>query len=189
MTVTTEEINRNTARPQIDQAAFEAIFHQHWPKVYGVIFRLVGERAEAEDLALEAFWRLYRRAPRLVLDGNLGGWLYRVATNLGFNALRARKRRGAYEQQAGRWMLENNNGLDPSREAERAEERRQVRAALEQMKARSARLLVLRHSGLSYAELAETLKVAPSSIGTLLARAEMEFEEHYRRLEGERRCT
>jgi RNA polymerase sigma-70 factor (ECF subfamily) len=82
-------------------------------------------------------------------------------------------------------MLENNTGLDPSREAERAEEREQVRAALEQMKPRSARLLVLRHSGLSYAELAETLKVAPSSIGTLLARAEMEFEEHYRRLEGE----
>ena len=185
MTVTTDEINRDNARSQIDQTAFEAAFHQHWPKVYGVIFRLVGERAEAEDLALEAFWRLYRRAPRLIPDGNLGGWLYRVATNLGFNALRARRRRGAYEQQAGKWTLEDNAGLDPSLEAERNEERKQVRIALGRMKPRSARLLVLRHSGLSYAELAEVLKVAPSSIGTMLARAEEQFEEHYRRLEGD----
>ncbi|MEJ2264195.1 MAG: sigma-70 family RNA polymerase sigma factor [Anaerolineales bacterium] len=185
MTVTTDEINRDNARSQIDQTAFEAAFHQHWPKVYGVIFRLVGERAEAEDLALEAFWRLYRRAPRLILDGNLGGWLYRVATNLGFNALRARRRRKDYEQQAGKWTLENSAGPDPSLEAERNEERKKVRIALGRMKPRSARLLVLRHSGLSYAELAEVLKVAPSSIGTMLARAEEQFEEHYRRLEGD----
>jgi RNA polymerase sigma-70 factor (ECF subfamily) len=185
VTVTTDEINRDNARSQIDQAAFEAAFRQHWPKVYGVIFRLVGERAEAEDLALEAFWRLYRRAPRLILDGNLGGWLYRVATNLGFNALRAQKRRGAYEQQAGKWTLENSAALDPSLEAERTEEREQVRTALGQMKPKAARLLVLRHSGLSYDELAEALKVTPSSIGSMLARAEEQFEEHYRRLEGD----
>ncbi len=83
----------------------EAAFRQHWSRVYGVLFRLVGDGDEAEDLALETFWRLYRRSP--VLDENkLGGWLYRVATNLGFNALRSRRRRQQYEARAGASALE-----------------------------------------------------------------------------------
>jgi RNA polymerase sigma-70 factor (ECF subfamily) len=50
------------------------------------------------------------------------------------------------------------------------------------MKPRSARVLILRHSGLSYAELAAALQVNPASIGKLLARAEEEFEKKYRLL-------
>jgi DNA-directed RNA polymerase specialized sigma24 family protein len=48
-----------------------------------------------------------------------------------------------------------------------------------------ARLLYLRHLGLSYAELAETLGLAPGSIGKLLARAHKEFERRYCALERE----
>jgi RNA polymerase sigma-70 factor (ECF subfamily) len=184
VTVTTDELDNNIARPKVDLAIFEAAFLEHWPKVYTVLLRLVGERAEAEDLALETFWRLYRRAPGVLAQGDPGGWLYRSATNLGLNALRAAKRRKAYEDQAGRHALENNPAPDPSVEAERSEQRQQVRAVLQQMKPRHARLLVLRHAGLSYAEVAATLNVAPSSVGTLLTRAEKEFEERYRKLEG-----
>lgn len=184
MTVTTDELDNTIARPKVDPAAFEAVFHEHWPKVYAVLVRLVGERAEAEDLALETFWRLYRRAPGVLAHGNPGGWLYRAATNLGLNALRAAKRRKAYEDQAGRYTLENNPAPDPAVEAERSEQRRQVRDVLRQMKPRYAQMLVLRNAGLSYAEVAAALKVAPGSIGTLLARAEREFEERYRKLEG-----
>jgi RNA polymerase sigma-70 factor (ECF subfamily) len=53
------------------------------------------------------------------------------------------------------------------------------------MKPRSAKLLVLRQSGLSYKELATVIKVKPSSVGKLLARAEDEFEKIYRQLRGE----
>ena len=42
-----------------DQAAFEASFTRHYSRVYQVLFRLTGNRAEAEDLALETFWRLW----------------------------------------------------------------------------------------------------------------------------------
>jgi RNA polymerase sigma-70 factor (ECF subfamily) len=159
------------------EAGFEAVFHTHWSQVVQVLARLVGDPAEAEDLALDAFWRLYRHPPRQ--EQNLGGWLYRVATRLGLNALRARQRRQRYEESAGKDALDNDPPGNPAALVEQAQERRQVRKVLSLMKPRAAQVLILRHSGLSYAEIAAALDVSPGSVGTLLARAEGEFEGRY----------
>jgi RNA polymerase sigma-70 factor (ECF subfamily) len=158
---------------------FEVVFQEHWQRVYGLLFRLVGDHAEAEDLALETFWRLYDQQPSFANEHQLNGWLYRVATNLGFNALRARKRRQHYEGQAGHQILDEKPVFNPDAEFDREQERQQVRLALTEMNPRSAKLLILRHSGFSYAEIAGTLGIAPGSVGTLLARAEDEFEARY----------
>lgn len=163
---------------------FEAIFLEHWPRVYGVLLRIVGDHAEAEDLALEAFWRLYARPPQDESNLNVGGWLYRVATNLGLNAIRAWKRRERYEMEAGRWDAEANADADPEGAVADAEDRRRAGRVLRELDQRQAQLLLLRHSGLSYRELAVALGVSENSIGTLLVRAEREFEKRYRRLEG-----
>ncbi len=160
-----------------DERTFEALFLEHYAQVYGVLFRLVGDRAEAEDLTLETFWRLWERAPHTA--DHLGGWLYRVAMNLGYNALRAAKRRANYEIEAGQYRLEHDSPPDPAHEAERRYERARVREVLRRMRPREAQLLILRHSGLAYKEIAAALGVAPGSIGTLLARAEKEFEKLY----------
>jgi RNA polymerase sigma-70 factor (ECF subfamily) len=161
---------------QQELAAFEAVFYEYYTRVYAVLFRLVGDPAEAEDLALETFWKLWQQPPSR--RDNLGGWLYRVATRLGYNALRAAQRRGRYEEAAGE-ALQPSGVADPAGEAERARERARVRAILGRMPERDARLLVLRHSGLSYKEIATALGVSPNSVGTLLARAEAEFERLY----------
>jgi RNA polymerase sigma-70 factor (ECF subfamily) len=68
---------------------------------------------------------------------------------------------------------------NPAKEVERSEDRQRVQQTLQQMQARQAQLLILRHSGLSYQEIAETLNVSPTSIGTLLVRAEKEFIRLY----------
>lgn len=182
MTVRTEDFSRHSSSAAEGTESFEALFQEHWSRVYAVIYRLVGDPATAEGLALEVFWRLYDRPPKS--REGLSGWLYRVATNLGYNALRAGERRERYEEEAGQVVLNRNLTADPAEAVERAEQREQVRRALEELKPRDAKLLVLRHSGLSYAEVAAALGLAPGSIGTLLARAEKEFEEHYRALQG-----
>lgn len=156
---------------------FEQAFTQHYATVYGVLVRLVGDRAEAEDLAVETFWRLWERAPGRW--DNLGGWLYRVALRLGYNALRAARRRASYEEVAGRDALEQAAPPDPAQAVERAEERARVRAVLARMPAREGQLLILRHTGLSYQEIAGALELAPGSVGALLARAEKQFEKLY----------
>ena len=159
------------------EAAFEAAFIEHYGLVYGLLFRLLGDRGTAEDIAVEAFWRLWRQAPGQA--DNQAGWLVRVALRLGYNALRASSRRRRYEMAAGREALDFNAPPDPAQAAERADEGRRVRAVLAVMRERDAGLLLMRHSGRSYKEIAEALQVAPGSVGTLLARAEAEFERRY----------
>ncbi len=159
---------------------FERVFLEQYPRVYEVLARLVGDRAEAEDLTLETFWRLHRNPPDSKHERNLGGWLYRVATNLGLNALRARKRRERYELEAGKDVFAHGAADDPADAYAAEEERTRVRQVLAQMDERQAQLLLMRHSGLTYEELAAALGVSPNSIGTLLARAEREFEKRYK---------
>ena len=176
MAMTLPKSNKVTLKSK-EVTDFEALFQEHWNRLCGVLFRLVGDWDEAQDLALDTYEQLYRRPPKD--NTNLSGWLYRVATNRGLNALRARERRARYEQKAGRLTLEEDQPEDPADVLERKQEQAQVRITLGLMKPRSAQLLILRHSGLSYAEIASAIEVSPNSIGTLLARAEREFEEQY----------
>jgi RNA polymerase sigma-70 factor (ECF subfamily) len=158
---------------------FDTLFSQHYTAIYAVLFRLTGDRAEAEDLAQETFLRLYDALHDSRRLDNVGGWLYRVATHLGYNALRAARRRAGYEQAAAE--PEQARTLDPAEEVAHAEQRRLVRAALAELPPQQVQLLILRHSGLSYKELASVLGVAPASVGTLLARAERSLGEILRK--------
>jgi len=158
--------------------AFNTLFLRHYATVYGLLYRLVGD--EADDLAQETFWRLYRRPPREP-ESSVRAWLCRVALNLGYNALRAARRRSGYEALYHATPEAGAQDAPPGPEAaaQAAEERRQVRAALARLKRRDAQLLTLRYGGASYREIAETLGVAPGSVGTLLRRAEAAFERAY----------
>jgi RNA polymerase sigma-70 factor (ECF subfamily) len=177
--ITTSETTSN--EPATEARDLEHAFETYWERVCATLYRLLGSWDEAEDLALEVFWRLHDRPPRHW--DRIGSWLYRVATRTGLNALRARRRRQAYEEDAGILHLQRTGPVDPAEQAERSERRARVRHVLAQMRPRSAQILVLRHSGLSYAEIAASLDVAPGSVGTLLARAERDFEQRYRVLE------
>ncbi len=165
---------------------FEAVFLEHWPRIYGLLVRLVGDHAEAEDLALDTFLRLYQHqegrpghAPA-EQNFNVGGWLHRVATNLGLNAIRGWKRRQRYELESGKADIASSAPASPAEIYAAGEERQRVRLVLSQMEPRQAQLLILRHSGRSYQEIAAALNVSVASIGTLLGRAEAEFARRYR---------
>ena len=165
------------------RAWFDAIFREHYPRVVAMLARLTGDRGQAEEIAADAFCKLSTRDAG---EGErLTPWVYRVATNAGLDALRMNARRRQREQAAHAESLR----LAPSGcalEAMMREERRaRVQEALGDMKPRDAQILLLRAEGLAYRELAETVGVQTSSIGTLLARAEAEFERKFRARYGE----
>lgn len=75
-----------------DLEAFESLFRQYQSLVFGWILRIVRNRATAEELTLETFWRMYRARARFdVTRGSCAGWLRRIATNVALDHLRSAK--------------------------------------------------------------------------------------------------
>ena len=169
---------KESSQEHWDEADFRAIFLQYYARIVDILVRLLGDRSQAEDITNDAFWRLYRQ-PMLQANGNVGGWLYRTATNLGIDALRTSGRRRQYEEAAGR-LTQNKTPPDgPLDNLLREEKCRRVREVLSSIKPAQVQLLILRSSGLSYKEVAEALDVKASGIGTMLNRAEEEFRNRY----------
>ena len=170
-------------------ADFETIFIKHYARIAGVLFRIVGNRAQAEELADDVFLKLHRQSladhSERGVKHNWGGWLYRTATRLGIDALRSAARRNRYEMEAVAESARMSKPDDPLDDLLRAERRARVRDVLALLKPAHAQILILRSSGFSYLELAEALGVKLASIGTMLARAETEFEKRYCRLHGD----
>lgn len=161
------------------ESAFERVFSEYYGRIVSVVFRVVGDRARAEELASDTFLRLYQQPLEEGEYENLGGWLYRTATRLGIDSVRSASRRTRYEQQAGHdFAATPDNPLD---EVLRAERRREVHAALARLKPKQVQILTLRSSGLSYKEIADVFGVQVNCVGRLLARAEEAFEKAWRR--------
>jgi len=152
---------------------FDQVFRSHYPRLARVIARLTGDPGRAEELAVEALWKLWRSPA--AHGENAGGWLYRTAVRLGLNELRGAGRRARHES-----LADLTRGFpDPEQARAAEEERRQVREVLAALDPRQAALLVLRTSGLTYEELASALELNAASIGTFLSRAQQAFRKEY----------
>jgi RNA polymerase sigma-70 factor (ECF subfamily) len=157
------------------QDSFESFFLRNYKRVFGFLYRITGERMEAEDLTVETFLRYLNKPPER--KEHAEAWLFRVATRLGYNALRSAKRRNHYEGRAGLYIA--GTPIDPSQELERDRERNRVRSVLRKLDRRGTAILLLHHSGCSYKEIATAVNVAPASVGTLLVRAQKQFARLY----------
>lgn len=173
---------QRTLDSQFEKQAFEEVFEKHWPPIYRLLARMVGDPSEAEDLALETFYRLYRRRDQAETDFNTAGWLRRVAVNLGLHSIRSFKRRLAHELASGEEGLPDARRQTPLDIVVERERQDLARAALAHMQARQSELLLMRYSGASYKEMAETFHLSRTSIGPLLLRAEREFAGVYKEL-------
>ena len=168
-------------------ARFDSLFTQFYSELFGLVYRVLGDRMETEDTLQEAFLKLSDAADLQARpDGEVGAWLRRVGLNLAFNRLRSAKRTRARLKRVGRLERSDEEPLEseltgPSGHVVRQEERAAVRRALAEVPERQRECLLLRHSGYSYAEIAATLDLAVGSVGVLLARAEHTFRTTYRR--------
>jgi len=159
---------------------FDALFREHYPRIVSLLTRLTGNRGQAEEIAADAFSKLARRPLLLQNDESRTAWVYRVAINAGLDAVRSNSRRRRTEEAAGAEQLRSGSGPDVLEEMLRRERCERVRGVLSTMKPRDAELLLLRSGGMAYREIAQALGVQIGSVGTLLARAEREFERRYR---------
>jgi RNA polymerase sigma factor (sigma-70 family) len=140
------------------------VFRQERAAVLRHLVYLTGDRQVAEDLTQETFGRFCETAEE---PANVRAWLLKVASNLAYNHFRGESRR-----------LQREAQVAPSSSPD-VDEVLDVRCALETLDPRDRAVLMLRHSGFAYAEIAEATGLAPSSVGTILARAQRRFREAY----------
>ena len=143
----------------------EEVFRRDYPLVVGVAARVLGSRDEAEDVAQEVFLSFGRSA---VPAAEARGWLSVAAAHTALNVLRTGQRRSSREQAVASADVVS----DVADTVVTLEERRRVREALGRLPHKQATALVLRHSGLSYADVASALDLSPGSVGTTVRRAE-----------------
>lgn len=162
-----------TEERQVADDAFERLFMAEYGRVVAIAQRVLVDGQAAEDVAQEVFLAFHRRhtpdAPYAA------AWLHKAAAHTALNVVRARRRRRSREQTEAlvtQRLITANSDDDPQRALEVAEQRLEVRQALSRLPVRSASALVLRYSGLSYAEVAAALDISVNQVGTLLRRAE-----------------
>jgi RNA polymerase sigma-70 factor (ECF subfamily) len=167
------------ASAAIAPQTFDELFLSTYPRLVAILRRMLGESGRAEELANDAFLKLYNTSLRPATKENVPGWLYRTAMNLGIDELRARTRHVRLEQEVARSAPHASHSDDGLQLLLRAEKQKRVRAVLARLKPNWAQLLLLRATGHSYRELAHHLDISPASVGTMLIRAEAAFEKCY----------
>jgi RNA polymerase sigma factor (sigma-70 family) len=158
------------------RADLEEVFRRDYHRVVGVAGRVLGSPDQAEDVAQEVFLSFGRSS---VPAREARGWLSVAAAHTALNLLRSGRRRASREEAAA--ASGDTVVSDVADAVLTREERSDVRTALARLPRKHAVALVLRHSGLSYAEVAAALDLSPGSVGTTVRRAESALRKELNR--------
>jgi RNA polymerase sigma-70 factor (ECF subfamily) len=156
-----------------DSRAFAALVDRHQGAVVGFCRRMTGSVHDAEDLAQEAFVRLYRHLGRLTPQAKFTTVLFGIARNLALNHLRDAKRRGRDTSSAldGLPLAAPQQG-EPDHLARVQEIGRMLERCMAQLAVDHREVLVLREiQGLDYDSIADVLKCRKGTVKSRLARA------------------
>lgn len=168
---------RRVSGVRSDEDSFDTLFTAEYARVVRIANRVLADPHEAEDVAQEVFvdfHRLHSASAKYA-----PAWLHRAAAHSALNRLRGARRR--QRREIAQAVEESDRTLDPQKQLEVDEDRRQVRQALARLAPKPAAVLVLRASGLSYAEVAQALGVGIGQVGTLLRRAETSLRKEVTR--------
>jgi RNA polymerase sigma-70 factor, ECF subfamily len=161
-----------------DTAGFEKIVAAYAPRIIRLAQRLVGNREEAEDIAQEAFLRLYRGLADFRGESSLGTWLYRTVSRLAIDFLRRENLR----RRIFFFRPDNNDcdllegvadpALSPNERLLLGEKLRRLQKALDRLSPRQRAVFVLRHKeGLPIREIAALLGLGEGTVKVHLHRA------------------
>jgi RNA polymerase sigma-70 factor, ECF subfamily len=170
-----------------DERAIATLYDRYGGVLYAVAYRIVGQRADAEEVVIEAFAQAWREAPRFESErGSVAGWLTMIARSRALDTVRARSRRDRLTASAaadrmgvspamGEWRA------DPAGAVDHAERRTKVREALEMLSPPQRQAIELAYfEGLSQSEIAERLQEPLGTVKTRVRLAMQKLRESLR---------
>jgi len=151
--------------------AYGELVRRYQGSVFGVCYRMLGERREAEDLVQDAFIRGFERLGTFDLAYPFGPWIRRVAANLCLNRLQ-RRQPALVELDDEAGVQGGHPGPTPESSAERREQAEEVRRAVLALPPAYRAVVELRHyQDASYEEIAAALHLPLSDVKSHLFRA------------------
>ncbi|MDQ2936442.1 MAG: sigma-70 family RNA polymerase sigma factor [Acidobacteriota bacterium] len=173
-----------TAAPSL---SFDEAFTLHHRAVFRTACAVVRDAALAEDVTQEVFLRLYRNLDSTPGEELLRAWLLRVTLNVARNELRGRTRSMVRDNEYQKNSAPDGwFGTPTGEDYKRRIEIEEARRALDKIKEPMRSCLLLKQQGLSYREIASTLSVKETNVGSLVARGRKEFARVYGKIGGTR---
>ena len=160
-----------------DGACFEELVRRYMKPIFNFAYRMLGNYAEADDVAQDVFVQVYRSLPTMRTDLPFKPWLYVVARNRCLDVLK-RKRpinfSAIEDPERGEGVLDRVADPDPLPEEvfERTDLQRVLREAIEKLPEKYRTVVALRYaSGLTFAEIGEALGLPENTVKTHFQRA------------------
>jgi RNA polymerase sigma-70 factor (ECF subfamily) len=168
-----------------DGDAFEILVGRHQTSVLNLVYRFIGDRTQAKDLAQEVFIRVWQSAKSYEPKAKFTTWIYRITANLCFNELKSARRR--------KWFSFNRSDEDGDHTPEETladsapsaedlllekERSRQISDALRSLPENQRMAIILRrYDDLSYQEISQIIGCSVSAVESLLVRAKRTLQE------------
>ena len=171
-----------------DISSFEKLVQKHKESLINIIYQFIGERDEAEDLAVEVFLRVYRAAKKYQAKAKFTTWLYKITTNLCLNEIRKKakvqtvslsKPISAGEEKEEE-LIEKIADAAPSPQQilEKKERNALIRKAIDSLPAKQRMATILQiYEGLSYKEISRILGCSVKSVERRLYWARTNLKE------------
>lgn len=170
--------------------SYELLVQRHMNRVYSIVYRIVCNKEEAEDITQDVFVKIYHGLKKFEQQASFSSWVYRIATNSALDSLDKIKRQQKHTASTLNTAPNGKNEesdplhLHPSFEAgpEESSIQKELRECISQiirqLDRQQARLLILRDfDDLSYDEIATLLKVGLSAVKMRIHRARLAFQE------------
>lgn len=160
-----------------DEASVAALYDRYGPVLYAVAYRIVGQKADAEEVVMETFAQVWRDAAKFeATRGSVAAWLTMISRSRALDHVRSRERRERLNTSAAREDLGQEAGTsrwgsDPGYQVEQTERQKRVAAALESLSPAQRQAIELAYfDGLSQSEIAERLN---EPLGTVKTRVRL----------------
>ncbi|HEX6487316.1 MAG TPA: RNA polymerase sigma factor [Candidatus Dormibacteraeota bacterium] len=178
-----------------DARAFEELHRRYVGPIFRLVKSKLGDALLAEDVSQETFLKALRQLDSMDEEFNFGGWIHTVARNLCYDELRRRRRDLRVEAPDGEDQEDlmdrlpaTSGRFDPVEVSESNDMRRRIWEVAQRLPEKYRLVLTLRElQGLSYRQIARSLRISESAVETLVYRARLRFKEEYMAAEGEQR--